>query len=58
MQMSIPDLEVIKIMLISAWHEVVLLLSVAGCENFCAYEYENGWHFLIYQQRKFHAQLS
>ena len=56
--MSIPGLEVIKIMLISAWHEIVLLLSLAGCENFCAYQYENGWHFLIYQQRKFHAQLS
>ena len=37
------------------------LLSLAECEIFSAYEYENAnisWHFHIYQQRKFHAQLS
>ena len=40
---------------------VVFLLSLAECEIFYAYEYENAnssWHFHIYQQRKFHAQLS
>ena len=40
---------------------VVFALSLAGCEIFYAYEYENAnnsWHFHIHQQRKFHAQLS
>ena len=37
------------------------LLSLAECEIFYAHEYENAnssWHFHIYQQRIFHAQLS
>ena len=37
------------------------LLSLAAFLIFYAYEYENAniiWHFHIYQQRKFHAQLS
>ena len=40
---------------------VVFLLSLAECEIFHAYEYENAnisWHFHIYQQWKFHAQQS
>ena len=40
---------------------VVFLLSLVEWEIFYAYEYENAnisWHFPIYQQRKFHAQLS
>ena len=40
---------------------VVFLLSLAECEIFSAHEYEIAnisWHFHIYQQRKFHAQLS
>ena len=40
---------------------VIFLLSLAEYEIFSAYEYENAnisWHFHIYQQRKFHAQLS
>ena len=34
---------------------VVFLLNLDECEIFYAY---NSWHFHIYQQRKFHAQLS
>ena len=37
------------------------LLNIAEHENFPANEYENAnycWHFHIYKQRKFHAQLS
>ena len=37
------------------------LLTLAEGEIFYAYEYENAnisWHFHIYQQRKFPAQLS
>ena len=37
------------------------MLSSAECEIFYAYEYENAsisWHFHIYRQRNFHAQLS
>ena len=40
---------------------VVFSLSLAECEIFYAYEYENAnisWYFHIYKQRKFHAQLS
>ena len=42
---------------------VVFLLSLAECEIFYAYEYENAnniWHFRIYQQRIFlcSAELS
>ena len=59
-------------MLNSAEHESLLVneqqitdkynifLSLADCENFYAYKYENfniSWHFHIYQQRKFHAQM-
>ena len=38
-----------------------LLLNIAEHENFSANKYENAndrWHFHIYQQRNFHAQLS
>ena len=38
-----------------------VLLNIAEYENFSANRYENAnycWHFHIYQQRKFHAQLS
>ena len=37
------------------------LLNIAEHENFSANKYENAnycWNFHIYQQRKFHAQLS
>ena len=37
------------------------LLNIAEHENFPANKYENAnycWHFHIYWQRKFHAQLS
>ena len=37
------------------------LLNIAEHAIFSANKYENAnycWHFLIYQQRKFHAQLS
>ena len=40
---------------------VVFLLSLAACEVFYAYKYENAkisWRFHSYQQRKIHAQLS
>ena len=40
---------------------VVFLLNLAEYVIFSAYEYENAnisWHFYIYQQRKFLAQLS
>ena len=40
---------------------VVFLLKLAEYEVFSAYRYKNAnisGHFLIYQQRKFHAQLS
>ena len=40
---------------------IVFLLSLAEFEIFYAYEYEkanSSWHFHIYEQRKFHAQLS
>ena len=40
---------------------IVFMLSLAECELFYACEYENAnisWHFHIYQQRKFYAQLS
>ena len=45
-------------LLISA---VVFLLNLAEWEIVYAYKYENAnisWHFHIYQQRKFQAQLS
>ena len=37
------------------------LLNLSELENFSANKYENAifcWHFHIYLQRKFHAQLS
>ena len=37
------------------------LLNIAEHENFSANKYENAnycWHFHIYKQKKFHAQLS
>ena len=40
---------------------VVFVLNLAQYEAFSAYKYENAdfsWHFYIYQQRKFYAQLS
>ena len=37
-----------------------ILLNIVEHENFSANRYENAnycWHFHIYKQRKFHAQL-
>ena len=57
-QLSMKFVLLINLKLLTIANSV--LLNISEHENFSANQYENAnycWHFYIYQQRKFHAQL-